>query len=60
MPGGEDFDIPDPLIWLTWVAAATSTIRLATGILILPQRKPVVLAKELAPRRTTAGERSTR
>jgi probable F420-dependent oxidoreductase len=48
MPGGEDFDIPDPLIWLTWVAAATSTIRLATGILILPQRNPVVLAKELA------------
>lgn len=48
MPGGEDFDIPDPLIWLTWVAAATTTIRLATGILILPQRNPVVLAKELA------------
>jgi probable F420-dependent oxidoreductase len=48
MPGGEEFDIPDPLIWLSWVAAATSTIRLATGILILPQRNPVVLAKELA------------
>jgi probable F420-dependent oxidoreductase len=48
MPGGEDFPIPDPLVWLTWVAAATSTIRLATGILILPQRNPVVLAKELA------------
>jgi len=48
MPGGEEFDIPDPLIWLSWVASATSTIRLATGILILPQRNPVVLAKELA------------
>lgn len=48
MPGGEDLDIPDPLVWLTWVAAATSTIRLGTGILILPQRNPVVLAKELA------------
>jgi probable F420-dependent oxidoreductase len=48
MPGGEDFDIPDPLIWLAYVAAATSRIRLATGILILPQRNPVVLAKELA------------
>ena len=48
MPGGEEFDIPDPLIWLTWVASATSTIRLATGILIVPQRNPVVLAKELA------------
>jgi probable F420-dependent oxidoreductase len=48
MPGGEDFDIPDPLIWLTYVAACTSTIRLGTGILILPQRNPVVVAKEIA------------
>ncbi len=48
MPGGEDSPIPDPLIWLTYVAAATKSIRLATGILILPQRNPVVLAKELA------------
>ena len=48
MPGPEDSDIPDPLIWLTFVAAHTSTIRLATGILILPQRNPIVLAKEVA------------
>ena len=48
MPGNEDMPIPDPLIWLAYVAAATSRINLATGILILPQRNPVVLAKELA------------
>jgi probable F420-dependent oxidoreductase len=48
MPGTEDNPIPDPLIWLTWVGAHTSTLRLATGILILPQRNPVVLAKEIA------------
>lgn len=48
MPGGEEMAIPDPLIWLSYVAAATSSIRLATGILIVPQRNPVVLAKELA------------
>ncbi|MEX2293380.1 MAG: LLM class F420-dependent oxidoreductase [Acidimicrobiales bacterium] len=48
MPGPEDSDIPDPLIWLTYVAASTSTIRLGTGILILPQRNPIVLAKEVA------------
>ena len=48
MPGGEESLIPDPLIWLTFLASATTRIRLATGILILPQRNPVVLAKELA------------
>lgn len=48
MPGGDDSPIPDPLIWLAYLAAVTSTIKLATGVLILPQRNPVVLAKELA------------
>lgn len=48
MPGGETIDFPDPLVWLSYVAAATSTIKLATGILIVPQRNPVVLAKEVA------------
>jgi probable F420-dependent oxidoreductase len=40
--------ILDPVVALTWAAAHTSRIRLATGIVILPQRNPVVLAKELA------------
>ena len=40
--------IPDPLIWLAFVAAATTTLRLGTGILILPQRNPLILAKEVA------------
>ena len=57
MPGREDSPIPDPLIWLTYVAAATSRIRLATGILILPQRNPVILAKELATLDHMAGGR---
>ena len=48
MPGGETSPIPDPLIWLSYLAAQTTTLRLATGIVILPQRNPVVLAKELA------------
>jgi probable F420-dependent oxidoreductase len=46
--GAEDFDLPDPLIWLAYVAAVTTRIRLATGILILPQRNPVITAKEVA------------
>src|SRR5689334_20693406 len=48
MPGGESVPIPDPLVWLAFVAGVTTRIRLATGILILPQRNPLVLAKELA------------
>src|SRR3954453_19847012 len=48
MLGGEDIGLPDPLIWLAYVAGVTTRIRLATGILILPQRNPLVLAKELA------------
>jgi probable F420-dependent oxidoreductase len=49
MAGGvEDFPLPDPLIWMAYVAAATTTIKLATGILILPQHNPVVIAKQVA------------
>lgn len=46
--GAEDFDLPDPFVWLTFVAATTSTIKLGTGILILPQRNPLIVAKEVA------------
>jgi probable F420-dependent oxidoreductase len=46
--GAEEFDLPDPLIWLAYVAAVTKKIKLATGILILPQRNPSVTAKAVA------------
>lgn len=48
IPGADDADIPDPLIWLAYAAGITEHVRLATGILIVPQRNPVVLAKECA------------
>ncbi len=49
MAGGKnDMPIPDPLIWMAYTAAATSKINLATGILIVPQRNPVVAAKQIA------------
>jgi probable F420-dependent oxidoreductase len=46
--GLEDFPIPDPLIWLAYIASATRTLKLGTAILILPQRNPVVTAKAVA------------
>ncbi len=48
MPGSGDSPIPDPMTWLSFIGATTSTIKLATGILILPQRQPAVLAKSVA------------
>ncbi len=48
VPATPETPIPDPLIWLAYVAAAAPTLRLGTCILILPQRNPLVLAKELA------------
>jgi probable F420-dependent oxidoreductase len=48
MPGSEEAPIPDPLVWLTYAAAVTKKIKLATGIIILPQRHPFYLAKEAA------------
>jgi probable F420-dependent oxidoreductase len=44
----EDDDIPDPLTLLAFLAGVTSTLVLGTGVLILPQRSPVVCAKECA------------
>jgi len=47
-PFHENVVQPDPLAWLGWVAASTRQIKLGTGILILPLRNPVVLAKVAA------------
>jgi len=38
----------DPLIALTFVAAHTKTLRLATGVNILPQANPLMAAKQVA------------
>src|SRR6478609_5178766 len=47
----------DPIAALTYIAAHTTTIRLGTGIIILPQRNPLVLAKELASLDVLSGGR---
>jgi probable F420-dependent oxidoreductase len=49
----------DPFVALTYAAAVTTTIRLATGIVILPQRNPVVLAKQIASLDVLSGGRFT-
>jgi probable F420-dependent oxidoreductase len=51
MPGrpmAPDMRLLDPVVSLTFLAAHTSRILLATGVIILPQRQAVVLAKQLA------------
>jgi probable F420-dependent oxidoreductase len=48
MGGPDDMPIPDSFTWLSYVAALTSTLKLATGVAILPQRNVVYTAKEIA------------
>lgn len=43
-----DCPIPDPLDLLAFLAGHTSTLGLATGVLVLPNHHPVVLAKRVA------------
>jgi probable F420-dependent oxidoreductase len=47
-PMPPDQQLLDPIVALTFLAAHTSRIRLGTGVIILPQRQAVVLAKQLA------------
>ncbi|HYL57782.1 MAG TPA: LLM class F420-dependent oxidoreductase [Candidatus Acidoferrales bacterium] len=46
LPGGADW--LDPFITLTFASAVTKSIRLATGICLVPEHNPLVLAKEIA------------
>lgn len=56
-PVGPRTPLLDPAVSLAHVAAHTERLRLATGIIILPQRNPVVLAKELASVDVVSGGR---
>ena len=55
IPASEPFI--HPAVALAHLAGRTRTIRLATGVIILPQRNPVVLAKELASLDVVSGGR---
>jgi probable F420-dependent oxidoreductase len=56
-PSPPDVPFLDPAVALAHVAAHTKTIRLGTGIIILPQRNPVILAKELTSVDVVSGGR---
>jgi Luciferase-like monooxygenase len=47
----------DPAVSLAFVAAHTQRVKLGTGVIILPQRNPLVLAKELASVDVVSGGR---
>lgn len=52
VPAAQDYPptkyIYDPLLTLTWAAAATSRVGLGTSVIVAPQHHPVWLAKALA------------
>ena len=47
-PGPPDIPIADPFAILAYVAACTNTIRLGTGICLVPEHNPLILAKTAA------------
>lgn len=47
-PGGSRIPIADPFATLAYAAACTSTIRLGTGICLVPEHNPLILAKTAA------------
>jgi probable F420-dependent oxidoreductase len=52
-----DCPVPDPLDLLAFVAAHTERLGLATGVLVLPNHHPVVLAKRVATLDALSGGR---
>ncbi|MCB1747279.1 MAG: LLM class F420-dependent oxidoreductase [Gammaproteobacteria bacterium] len=43
-----EVDLLDPFLALTYAAAVTRRIRLGTGICLVPERQPLIMAKEVA------------
>jgi probable F420-dependent oxidoreductase len=61
-PGGEDLMDDalkgyDPFVGLAFVAAATERLRIGTGVCLVPQHDPIVLAKQVATLDVLSGGR---
>jgi len=48
MPAGPDTVMPDPLEWLSYVAAVTSRLRLGTSVVVASEHSAAILAKRVA------------
>ena len=57
MAGDGAAPMAEPFVWYAYVAARTTRIRFNTGILVLPQRQPVLVAKQAATLAVLSGER---
>lgn len=62
IPAAQDYPSPylyDPLLTLTWAAAATEHVGLGTSVLVVPQHNPLALANSLASLDALSGGRLT-
>jgi probable F420-dependent oxidoreductase len=57
MAGAPDTVMPDPLEWLSFVAACTERLRLGTAVLVLTLHQPAVVAKRVATLDNLSGGR---
>lgn len=59
-PAAQDYPSPylyDPVVTLTWAAAATTRIGLGTSVLVVPMHEPVSLANQIASLDALSGGR---
>lgn len=57
MPSDGAVPMAEPMVWYSFIAAKTERLRFTTGVLVLPQREPVLVAKQAATLAVLSGER---
>lgn len=56
--GLQEWNLCDPVVWLSFIAGMSRTLRLGTCVMILPQRNPAIVAKEWATLDRLSGGRA--